>query len=415
MWDWTSIGWLCSEQLSPCWPTRAAYVPASSPGAPAVFAACGFLFFAAMIHLDISSSQTAFIARSAQRLPRHAMQVRSGMAMRAVRELGTLWKRGLQVSQCHSASNFSESRSSSCCNKECQCHKVPPGMAISSFAGPGGLRSECCKCHCSVYCLKQLPLFSKPQCSSPLQSCKSSWALRGIALKCQLTCDFLRRKVCGCRLFTFRARNWKHYARHARHGVGWTHAGPNILHFKQQALRHYGTKRNHVWNHMKSPAKDLNRPECSLEARGKMLTAMERRGPIVMYPMYLRYFFLVYFIRFLGCLSVFLREHANSFRDRKYLNTSEQVIVDAFHCLPSFTLLFLLSSFRILFWSCSSLLSVSLLWFSFAYFPQGLQCSCSLSNSSMVLCVWRCPQTFLRFHVSACTWRSYCLSPSILL
>ena len=62
-----------------------------------------------MIHLDISSSQTAFIARSVQRLPRHAMQVRSGMAMRAVRELGTLWKRGLQVSQCHSASNFSES------------------------------------------------------------------------------------------------------------------------------------------------------------------------------------------------------------------------------------------------------------------------------------------------------------------
>jgi hypothetical protein len=53
---------------------------------------------------------------------------------------------------------------------------------------------------------------------------------------------------------------------------------------------------------MKSPAKDLNKPECSLEARGKMLTAMERRGPIVMY---LRYFFLVYFIRFLGCLSVF--------------------------------------------------------------------------------------------------------------
>ena len=94
---------------------RAAYGPASSPCAPVVFAACGLLFFAAMIHLDISSSQTAFIARSVPRLPRHAMQVRSGMAMRAVRELGTLWKRGLQVSQCHSchschsASNFSES------------------------------------------------------------------------------------------------------------------------------------------------------------------------------------------------------------------------------------------------------------------------------------------------------------------
>jgi hypothetical protein len=188
-----------------------------------------------MIHLDISSSQTAFIARSAQRLPRHAMQVRSGMAMRAVRELGTLWKRGLQVSQCHSASNFSESRLSSC-NKECQCHKVPPGMAISSFAGPGGLRSQCRKCHCSVYCLKQLPLFSKPQCSSPLQSCKSSWALRGIALKCQLTRDFLRRKVCGCRLFTLRARNWKHYA--ILHDMVWV--GP--MRAKHSALQTASTK-----------------------------------------------------------------------------------------------------------------------------------------------------------------------------
>ena len=124
-----------------------------------------------MIHLDISSSQTAFIARSAQRLPRHAMQVRSGMAMRAVRELGTLWKRGLQVSQCHSChstSNFSESRLSSWsqCNKECQCHqchKVPSGMAISAISSAGGLRSQC-RIGRSVY-LKQL-LFSKPQCIS---------------------------------------------------------------------------------------------------------------------------------------------------------------------------------------------------------------------------------------------------------
>ena len=196
MWDWTSIEWLCSEQLSPCWPTRAAYVPASSPGAPAVFAACGFLFFAAMIHLDISSSQTAFIARSVQRLPRHAMQVGSGMAMRAVRELGTLWKRGLQVSQCHSASNFSESAaategvSATKYRLEFQspvlvAPEVYAANAASVMAHHGIIWSNC---HCFQSIIAQVSC-------NPVESCASSQALdsHGTAFEV-LACDFAPQK-----------------------------------------------------------------------------------------------------------------------------------------------------------------------------------------------------------------------------
>ena len=102
-----------------------------------------------------------------QSLP-HAMQVGSGRAMRAVRDVSTLWKRW--------ASRFLASFSvkflgSGCCNRGCQCHEVPPGVSISCHGGPKGLRSQCRMCHgSSWYLLKQLPLFSKLQCSNLLQS-----------------------------------------------------------------------------------------------------------------------------------------------------------------------------------------------------------------------------------------------------
>ena len=177
-----------------------------------------------MIHLDISSSQTAFIARSAQRLPRHAMQVRSGMAMRAVRELGTLWKRGLQVSQCHSASNFSESRLSSC-NKECQCHKVPPGMAISSFAGPGGLRSQCRKCHCSVVLSKTTATVFKASVLKSLAILQIKLGTTWNRLKVSAHPRFPATKSVRLPAFYLKSSQLETLCNFARHGVGWTHAG----------------------------------------------------------------------------------------------------------------------------------------------------------------------------------------------